>query len=105
MSVARKLPECPFCKTRMQLLSILPRVSEPQFWTFECPRCGKEVTEIADDETSRPSKEAIAQPSDFADVQFWRNRAKEARAIAEKLDDQDAKRLMWEIAEAYDHLA
>jgi hypothetical protein len=101
MSVARKLPECPFCKTRMRLVSILPRArNHPELWTFECRRCRKEVTEIADDETSQTDR-----PSDGADVRFRRDRAKEPRAIAAKMDDVDAKRLMLEIAVTYDHLA
>jgi hypothetical protein len=85
----------------MRLVSILPRVrNHPELWTFGCRQCRKEVTEIPDDETSQTGR-----PSEGADVQFWRDRAKEARAIAERMDDLDAKRLMLEIATTYNHLA
>jgi len=35
----------------------------------------------------------------------WRERAKEARALAEKMDDAQTKRTMLDIAESYDRLA
>jgi len=35
----------------------------------------------------------------------WRERAKEARKLAEKMDDAEAKRTMLAIAESYDRLA
>jgi hypothetical protein len=39
-----------------------------------------------------------------ADPKHWRQRAQEVRAIAEDLDDQEAKKTMLEIAEAYEQM-
>jgi ATP-dependent Zn protease len=39
------------------------------------------------------------------DPKHWRDRADEARAVAEKLADPESKRRMLEIADAYEHLA
>ena len=41
----------------------------------------------------------------FNDSAHWRSRAEEARAIAERLEIPDAKRMMYEIASDYEHLA
>jgi hypothetical protein len=38
-------------------------------------------------------------------VTYWRNRAEEARGVAEQLTDSDARRIMLGIAEGYDKLA
>lgn len=39
------------------------------------------------------------------DPKHWRQRAQEARAIAEEIDDPESKRTTLEIAEAYERLA
>jgi hypothetical protein len=52
-----------------------------------------------------PSQKVVATLFKRFDAQHWRDRAGEARANAAKLDDPDAKRLMFEIAVTYDHLA
>lgn len=39
------------------------------------------------------------------DPKHWRQLAQEARAVAHRLDDPDAKRTMLEIAESYEELA
>jgi hypothetical protein len=39
------------------------------------------------------------------DVTHWRNRAQEVRAVAEHLPNQEARRVMFGIAEGYDQLA
>jgi hypothetical protein len=39
------------------------------------------------------------------DPEHWRQRAEEARAIADGIADPEAKRTMLRIAEGYDHLA
>jgi hypothetical protein len=41
----------------------------------------------------------------IADLQHWRQRAEEARTIAEQLSDLQAKRTMLGIADDYDRLA
>jgi hypothetical protein len=41
----------------------------------------------------------------FNDPAHWRSRAEEARAIAERLEIADAKRMMYEIASDYEYLA
>ena len=52
-----------------------------------------------------PSRRIVATLFKRFDAQHWRDRAGEARANAAKLDDPDARRLMFEIAITYDHLA
>ena len=52
-----------------------------------------------------PSQRIVATLFKRFDAQHWRDRAGEARANAAKLDDPDARRLMFEIAITYDHLA
>ena len=52
-----------------------------------------------------PSQRVVATLFKRFDAQHWRDRAGEARANAAKLDDPDARRLMFEIAITYDHLA
>ena len=39
------------------------------------------------------------------DPKHWRDRAEEARAMAEALTDAEAKRLMHEIADGYERMA
>jgi hypothetical protein len=39
------------------------------------------------------------------DVTHWRSRAEEVRGMAEHLPNQEARRVMFGIAEAYDRLA
>jgi hypothetical protein len=39
------------------------------------------------------------------DAQYWRDRAEEARAMRDNLSKADCKRLMGDIADAYDWLA
>jgi hypothetical protein len=39
------------------------------------------------------------------DPEHWRRRAKEARRVAEQLDDPTAKQTMLEIAQSYERLA
>lgn len=39
------------------------------------------------------------------DAEHWWSRAEETRTIAEFLTDQEARRIMFEIAEGYDRLA
>ena len=39
------------------------------------------------------------------DPKHWLNRAKEARALAEQIDDPEAKRTMLKIADDYERLA
>jgi hypothetical protein len=46
----------------------------------------------------------MPQSNDSFDPQFWIDRAADARAIAAKLDDPEAKRLMLEIAVIYDSI-
>lgn len=41
----------------------------------------------------------------FDNPQHWRERAREARAIAEQVNEPDAKRMMLEIAQTYEQLA
>jgi hypothetical protein len=39
------------------------------------------------------------------DAAYWRSRAKETRAIADALDDPDAKRAMLDVARSYEEMA
>jgi O-methyltransferase involved in polyketide biosynthesis len=39
------------------------------------------------------------------DAEHWWSRAEETRTIAELFNDQEARRIMFEIAEGYDRLA
>jgi hypothetical protein len=48
---------------------------------------------------------AVSRLFNRFDAQRWRDRAGEARADAARLDDPDARRLMFEIAMTYDRLA
>ena len=48
---------------------------------------------------------AVSRLFNRFDAQHWRDRAGEARADAARLDDPDARRLMFEIAMTYDRLA
>ena len=52
-----------------------------------------------------PVERVVAKLFKRFDAQHWRDRAGEARANAANIDDPDAKRLMFEIAITYDHLA
>jgi hypothetical protein len=42
---------------------------------------------------------------DTFDPKFWRDSAAQARALAQKLDDPDSRRVLIEIAGRYDELA
>jgi hypothetical protein len=44
-------------------------------------------------------------PSTLRDAEYWRMRAKEARAQAEQMSSTDAKRQLLAIARAYERLA
>ena len=44
-------------------------------------------------------------PSLHNDPEHWRKRAKEARALAEKMTDAVSKKAMMEVAEKYDEVA
>ena len=48
---------------------------------------------------SMPPKPAIS------DVDYWRNRVEEARALAERMNDPHTKALMLGIAESYEKIA
>ncbi len=37
--------------------------------------------------------------------EYWRSRAEEARALAEMLEDPEAKRMMMDVVEGYERLA
>jgi len=39
------------------------------------------------------------------DAEHWRKRAKEARALAERMTDLESRRMILEIAKSYDELA
>ena len=54
--------------------------------------------------TKPPIERGVARLVRRFDAQHWRDRAREARANAEKIDDLGAKRLMFEIARTFDHL-
>ena len=41
----------------------------------------------------------------YRDVGYWRTRAAEARAIADDMDDQRSRAIMWDIARQYEQLA
>jgi len=47
----------------------------------------------------------MKNPSFIHDPAHWRQRAEEARTIAEQMSDPEAKRMMLEIAEDYEKLA
>ena len=47
----------------------------------------------------------MANTSMKDDPKHWRQLAQEAREVAERLDDAEAKRTMLEIAEGYEELA
>ena len=44
-------------------------------------------------------------PRRFGSPEHWRQRAKEARALAEKLSDAEAKKAMLRVAEGYELVA
>jgi DNA-binding ferritin-like protein len=44
-------------------------------------------------------------PSELRDVEYWRKRAEESRALAEEMKDADTKSLMIGIAESYERIA
>jgi hypothetical protein len=48
---------------------------------------------------------AMVKPHLINDPKHWRERAEEARTVAEALDDPEAKRMMFEIARGYERLA
>jgi hypothetical protein len=47
----------------------------------------------------------VGVPSLQNDPEHWRKRAKEARALAEKMTDAVSKKAMMEVAEKYDEVA
>jgi hypothetical protein len=47
----------------------------------------------------------MPEVSHFNDPEHWRQRAKEARALAEQMSDETAKKMMLEIADDYEKLA
>jgi len=47
----------------------------------------------------------MAHPSLQDDPKHWRQLAQDARAIADQLEDPDARRIMLDIAECYEQLA
>ena len=47
----------------------------------------------------------VGVPSLHNDPEHWRKRAKEARALAEKMTDAVSKKAMMEVAEKYDEVA
>jgi hypothetical protein len=47
----------------------------------------------------------MANQSIIHDHQHWRQRAEEARAVAEQMADPEARRMMLNIADGYDKLA
>lgn len=55
--------------------------------------------------TMPPLERAVSRLFNRFDARRWRDRAGEARADATRLDDPDARRLMFEIAMTYDRLA
>lgn len=46
----------------------------------------------------------MRKPSIFDDPAHWRQRAEEARQMADRIDDPAAKKTMQDIADAYDRL-
>jgi hypothetical protein len=50
-------------------------------------------------------REALMSASIINDPKHWRDRAKEARAIADEMNDRDAKQMMLGIARSYVLLA
>jgi hypothetical protein len=44
-------------------------------------------------------------PNVFGTPEHWRDRAQEARAMADNITDPDAKRAMLDIAESYEKIA
>ena len=48
---------------------------------------------------------SMANSSMRDEPEHWRQRAKDARAAADRLDAPDAKRMLLEIAKAYEELA
>ena len=53
---------------------------------------------------NRPSRPP-AMPTVFNDAPHWKERAEEARVLAEQMTDPEAKRTMLEVAASYDKLA
>jgi hypothetical protein len=47
----------------------------------------------------------MPEVSHFNDPEHWRQRAKEARVVAEQMSNETAKKMMLEIADDYDKLA
>jgi hypothetical protein len=50
-------------------------------------------------------RKGVVVPSLHNDPEHWRKRAKEARALAEKMTDAVSKKGMMEVAEKYDEVA
>jgi predicted Rossmann-fold nucleotide-binding protein len=50
-------------------------------------------------------RKGVGVPSLHNDPEHWRKRAKEARALAEKMTDAVSKKAMMEVAEKYDEVA
>jgi hypothetical protein len=50
-------------------------------------------------------QENLRMPVIFGTPEHWQNRANEARMMAEKITDPEAKRAMLDVAEGYEKLA
>ena len=55
--------------------------------------------------TSRDGAQRMQNPSFIHDPAHWRQRAEEARTIADQMNDAEAKRMMLKIADDYEKLA
>ena len=53
----------------------------------------------------KQTKRAVMPSSHLNDPEYWRDRAKEARALVEDLADPVSKQKMLEVAASYEHLA
>jgi O-methyltransferase involved in polyketide biosynthesis len=55
--------------------------------------------------SAQPAGAASMSPYSINDPKHWLDRAKEARALAEQIDDPEAKRIMRKNADDYERLA
>jgi hypothetical protein len=80
-------------------LSSPPRIVAP-------PGCAGEGTVTIDSGTIRSGRRFLAVPDHpLIDPRYLRERAEEFRAHAERVPDEDSKRLMLNLAESYENLA
>jgi hypothetical protein len=71
-----------------------------------CTKAVWEIDDIVDViETRDASAQGVGVPLLYNDAEHWRKRAKEARALAEKMSDAVNKKAMMEVAEKYDDVA